>query len=85
MGHDERSGTEGRIGWPVKIGAGIGGGAGVALVLLVLPWAESHGFWPGGFWLGLLSICIVGGIGQMLGRLVASSVFNRRPGNNSHA
>lgn len=81
MGNVERSGSDGRANWPVKFGGAIGGAAGVAFVLVVLPWAETRGFWPGGFWLGVLSICIAGGVGQILGALVASSAFRPPPGN----
>ncbi len=80
MKNDEQSGSGGRTNWPVILAGVVGGGAGVALGLLVVTLANIRGFWP-----GMIAVCVGGSAGTILGRLAGSILFPRPPGNGHHA
>ena len=56
----------------------LGGGAGVAIAMLVMHLADIRGFW-----LGLIAVCVGVVVGGALGRIVGSILFHRRGGGPS--
>jgi len=71
MGNGERSGSDGRGDWPVRLATGVGTAAGAAVALFVVrPLVELP------FRLGLLAFVAVPGVGGALG--LAGSVRRRR-------
>src|SRR5436309_9459607 len=64
MGNGERSSSGSRSDWPVRVAGMVGGGAGVALALLLGPVVGIDGFWP-----GMIAVAVAVGVGMVLGRL----------------
>jgi hypothetical protein len=84
-GNGERSGSEGRSDWPVRLAGMVGGGAGMALAMLVGALADlPRGGWRG-FWLGMIMVGVGVSVGVVLGRLAGSLVFRRPPGSGPGA
>jgi hypothetical protein len=65
---------DGQSNAPVRITTAIGGGAGMAIAMLVGRWADVQGFWP-----GTIGVCVGIVAGILLGRLGGSLLFNRPP------
>ena len=80
MGNGERSGSGDRNNWPVRLSGMVGGGAGIALAMLVGSLADLHSFR-----LGMIMVCVGAGVGVARGQLVGSLVFRRPPGDGPRA
>jgi hypothetical protein len=76
MENGERSGSDGRSDWPVRLATGAGTATGAAVALFVIkPLVDIPGFWP-----GLIAFVAVTGVGGVLGRLVGGLLFRPSPG-----
>jgi len=76
MGNGERSGSDGRRDWRVRLATGAGTVAGAAIALFVIkPLVDIPGFWP-----GLIAFVAVTGVGGVLGRLVGGLMFRPSSG-----
>lgn len=64
MGTGERSGSDGRSDWPVRLATGVGTCAGAAVALFVVKPLVQLPFWP-----GMIAFVATAGVGGVLGRL----------------
>jgi hypothetical protein len=70
MGNRERSGSGDRSDWRFRLAEMAGGGAGMAVALLVGAFVDLGGFWP-----GLIAVALAIVVGILLGRFVGGLLF----------
>jgi hypothetical protein len=78
MANGELSSSGGRGDWRFRLVVAAGGGAGMAVVMLVGSLADLHGFLP-----GLTTLGVGYAVGVFLGHFAGSRMFPRPPGNGA--
>jgi hypothetical protein len=70
MGNGKQSGSGGRSDWRFRLTVAVGGGAGMAVGLLVGAFVDLGGFWP-----GLIAVAVLIVVGILLGRFMGGFLF----------